>query len=98
MLNNCFVWAHWQHVRMCCEWERAGHPADWEPVLIRRPSRRFPRLVGHWITARRNPWTGELRDEASFVPDHPVDVPWYLAWTRLLFPGHIKHGDVPSKH
>jgi hypothetical protein len=40
--------------------------------------------------------TGERRDVRGFVPIHPVDVPWYLAWTRLLFRGRVKHGDAPS--
>lgn len=96
MLNNCFIWAHWQHIRMCCEWDRAGQPGPWEPAITRRPSRRFTRLVGHWKVSWEHAHTGERRDVRGFVPIHPVDVPWYLAWTRLLFRGRVKHGDAPS--
>lgn len=32
----------------------------------------------------------------SFQPVSPRNVPWYLAWTRVLFRGHVVVGDAPA--
>lgn len=48
--------------------------------------------MGWWVYA-----THTLVEVESFVPLYPRTVPWYLAWTRLLFRGRVKHGDVPSQ-
>ena len=94
--NNCFVWAHWRERQLWAQWEAAGCPVDRVPCIQRRPSRAYPAWVRHWVVGWWRFESGTLEDVESVVPDHPVDVPWYMTWTRLIFRGHVKRGDNPS--
>lgn len=96
MINNCFIWAHWRERQLWREWERLGQPTHKEPCIQRRTSRRRPRWVRHWVVGWWNHATRTLEDAESFVPDSPIEGPWYVVWTRLVYRGHVKHGDNPS--
>jgi hypothetical protein len=96
MLSNCFVWAHWRERLLWREWEALGCPVDRVPCIQRRPSRSSPTWTRHWVVGWWHYPTATLIDVESFVPDTPRIVPWYLAWTRVLFSGHVKRGDNPS--
>lgn len=96
MINNCFFWAHWRYFQLLREWKRQGRPVERVPSICARPSRSRPNEVLHWIVGWWCYETLTLQDAQSFVPDHPRDVPAWLAWARISFKGHVKSGDNPS--
>ena len=97
MWSNCFLWAHWRERELWRQWEAAGCPVDRVPAILRRAGRSRPFWTRHWVVGWWIFATHTLVEVESFVPDERREVPWYLAWTRLIFKGHIKRGDVPSK-
>ena len=96
MWSNCFLWAHWRERQLWREWERRGRPLHMVPCIQRRPSRSRPYWTRHWVVGWWCYQTRQLADVEAFVPDHRRQVPWWLAWTRLVFKGHVKRGDDPS--
>lgn len=93
MLSNCYLWARSRYRELESAWIKAGRPAGQEPYILRRPSRSEPRSVPHFLVGRRD-HTGVMELE-SFKPDEPKNVPWYMAWSRLLFRGSVHRGDAP---
>ena len=96
MYSNCLFWAHWEFAKLMREWRRLGRPAERVPSMHVRPSRSRPEQALHHIVGWWCYRTMTLQDARSFVPDHRHDVPLWLIWTRVLFRGHVKHGDNPS--
>jgi hypothetical protein len=97
MWSNCFIWAHHRERQLWRQWESLGCPQDRVPCIQRRAGRIEPYWTRHWVVGWWIHATHTLVEVESFVPLYPRTVPWYLAWTRLLFRGRVKHGDVPSR-
>ncbi len=84
--SNCVIEALRARRRLA----RGGH----EVYLWMRPSRyRWSPLHMGWAV-RHGP--GQPLTLYSFRPLVGRDVPWYLAWTRLLFVGQVVIGDEPA--
>lgn len=94
MWSNCRFYAWWRYRQMHRDWVKAGMPVGKEPYRWSRPSRSFPRWITHHGVGWRDSTSGLMEFE-SFVPDRPVDAPWWKAWTRILFRGRVKQGDTP---
>ncbi len=95
MLSNCWIWAELEYWRRRRAWVRAGMPAGGEPYRVSRPSRHEPRrLIDHHLVGR---WSDSRQAVVveSFKPVAPRPVPWWMAWTRLLFRGSVQQGDQP---
>lgn len=90
MRSNCLLWALWAYAVQLRAWVRDGMPKGREPYLMIRPSRLRPRWLPHVLVAQRD--GAGLRVE-SYTPTVKADVPWYLAWTCLLFAGEVTEGD-----
>lgn len=95
LLSNCWIWARLEYRRRRRAWIASGMPPGQEPYLARRPSRSSPRWLDHHFVGALDLDTDRLALE-SFKPDRPVDVPWWRAWTRLLFRGRVRSGDFPA--
>lgn len=94
MRSNCIIWALWTYAARLRAWIRDGMPEQREPYLMVRPSRFRPRWVPHVLVAQWDSTFG-LRVH-SYKPINGREVPWYLAWTRLLFRGREEEGDWPD--
>lgn len=97
MWNNCFIWAHHRERQLWGQWEAAGCPQDRVPAILRRNSRLAPRWVRHWVVGWWIPATHTLVEVESFVPDDKAPLRWWQLWRTILFKGHVKRGDVPSR-
>jgi hypothetical protein len=90
--GNCYVWAVLEYRKLKRQWrEKGAFPLE-EPYFVSRASRHSPRWVKHYMVGQLNPGTNAL-EVRSFKPVSPVDVPWWLAWTRLWFEGRVVVGD-----
>lgn len=83
--SNCVI-ETWRH-------RRALRRAGMESYSVKRPSR-FAWSPFHQGWGVLDKSTGQIRF-FSFKPVDGRDVPWYMAWTRLLFKGRVVEGDAP---
>lgn len=97
MRTNCVIWALCEWRRRLATWRAAGRPVGREPYLLLRPSRRDPRHLPHMLVGHRDSQS-DLMHLESFKPDEPTDVPWWRAWSHIVFRGRVSRGDVPSRH
>jgi hypothetical protein len=90
MRSNCLAFAWREYRRRYAEWQAAGMPPALHPWLQGRPSKSAPHEVLHWTVG------GWLDAPLEFVPLERRDVPWWLAWTRLVFRGRVRRADFPN--
>jgi len=95
MHSNCLIEALREYRRRLRRWRQAGRPRGQEPYLLKRRSRHEPRWIHHYLVGRWRdcPHCGGGVQVESFKPDAPLDVPWWRAWSRLLFRGRWVAGD-----
>lgn len=92
MILNCWIYAKFEFYRRTIIWLKDGRPQDRIPHFDRRWSKSDPWWIPHFSVGERDPDSGMVELE-SFKPDNPTSVPWYLAWTHLLFRGRVVRGD-----
>src|SRR5574337_25718 len=94
-LANCWIWARIEYWRRKREWNREGRRRGLEPYLIKRPSRKWPSWVNHYLVGTLDELTDQVR-VVSYKPIVSKDGPWWLAWKQVLFHGAPREGDFPS--
>lgn len=95
MKSNCIVEAFRLYRLLRQAKAQRGKLGPGEEIYVwARPSRARWGIV-HFGCGVYDKTTDAIRP-ISFKPDHPEDVPWYLAWKRLRFAGRYKLGDWPS--
>jgi hypothetical protein len=90
---NCWLWARLEYWRRKRAWSRAGKPRGLEPYLCKRPSRRDPRGLDHYLVGRNDPAVDAIRVQ-SYKPLVETDEPLWLAWKHFLFCGRVADGDT----
>jgi hypothetical protein len=94
VVSNCWLWARALYRRRLRAWIAAGMPAGQEPYWCKRPSRRTPRWLRHYLVGTLEA-DGRVR-VCSLVPIKPTDVPAWLAWTHAWFEGVPTYDDRPE--
>jgi hypothetical protein len=90
---NCWIWARLEYWRRRRQWIRAGRPRGREPYLVKRPSRRDPRWLDHYLVGEHDPDIDAVR-VTSYKPLVETDEPWWRFWRHCVFCGRVEDGDT----
>ena len=89
MLSNCQIYAWREFTRRHAIWRKAGRPRGERPWIKQMPSNLEP----HWIPHAQVGGAG--LPTLEFVPLDTSPLPWWLAWTALLFRGRVRPAEFP---